>query len=131
MARIIYELIGDTEWRGPYPNKDGEHCGNISRRSIVILPGNKAKLLIPAASLCLPPGCENAVFRVGKPSVKGNTISLRQELEKHAFVGLYLAEDLPQIAAEQDVDTDMFLEEVVSGERVSQKPFCLHRDQGL
>lgn len=129
MARIIYELIGDTEWHGPYPNKAGEFCGNVLREALFFEADGETVREHKWSFSYLMLDDKNVKFRIRDPvdCQAGSSA----EMKSQGYVGLYLAEDQPQIAAEQDVDTDMFLEEVVSGERPPQKPFCLHRDQGL
>lgn len=128
MAYILYSSLGEGRHGGLVPHKKGEHCGDVSRRDIVIYSDNTAKLLIPttALSLRLPPGCEDVVFRIGKPA-KGKNLPLREKLEGPAFVGLYLTEDLPLPEDAVEIDTDVLLEEVVSLARPPQKPVVLSK----
>lgn len=134
MARIVYDQVADTEWHGPFPNKKGEFCGNVLRDNgeAIILheDGKTVKEHLWSFSYLLLDD-KNVRFRIGVPGDSGAGSS--QELvDKGEYVGLYLLEDQPSIEGEQNVDTDMFLEEVVSGRRLSEKPFRKpHRDEGL
>ncbi len=119
MARIIKTLLSDVEWHGPFPNRAGEFCGNVPRESITLEEDGitVAKHHWSLASLKLG---RTAKLRIGKPA-NSNIAS----------IGLYLVEDQPAREDEEEVDTDIFFEEVISGERFPRKPLCLHRDEGL
>jgi hypothetical protein len=114
MAYIVYDSLGDAMRSGPFPNKAGEFCGSVSIKRINIREDNIVILsnpdeLLPHARL----GNNPLEFHAGR--LAGDCIDL------------YLVKDgtLPEDAVE--IDTDMFTEEVVSGEHLSQKPINLRK----
>jgi hypothetical protein len=119
MAYFMYNSLGEALRGGPYPHKAGEFCGNVSLRNVAVLGDGNAVIMSPAA--LSPPnllrGFENVKLRIGKPA----EINSRPENPKFV-TGLYLAEDLPLEEDAVEIDTDMFTEEVVSGNRLPQKP---------
>lgn len=114
MAYIVYDSLGDAMRSGPFPNKVGEFCGSVPVKRINVREDNIVTLtnpdeLLPYARL----GNNPLEFHAGR--LVGDRVEL------------YLVKDgtLPEDAVE--IDTDMFTEEVVSGERLSQKPINLSK----
>lgn len=127
MAHIIYSSLGEKMQSGPLPHKAGEFCGNVLRKDVMV-DGNGNVTIVNMAvfsSLLLPTIARNAKFKIGKPAE--DRVFSSQEYEKFGHAGLYLAEDFPLPEDAVGIDTDMFLEEVVSGERPPQKPVDLSK----
>lgn len=122
MAYIIYSSLGEKMQSGPFPHKAGEFCVNVLRKDVRVWGGEAIILNIAIfSSPLLPLGFRNAKFRIGKPAKNDRFSS--HEFVKFGYVGLYLVEDLYLGEDAADVDTDMFMEEVVSGDRLPEKPF--------
>lgn len=126
MAYILYSSLGDGRSGGVLPHKEGEHCGNVLQKDVMVLGGGKIAMTNPATLLCIHlPLNKNTKLKLGKPAAI-NSVSGREFL-KCGYVGIYFAEDqaLPEDAVE--IETDMFMEGVVSGERLPQKPVDLSK----
>lgn len=123
MACILYNSLGEG-MRGIFPHKAGEWCGNVSRRDIAVSADGVATIINQAAwsYLCLPFDDKGVELKIGKPAKEENFSS--KELEKYGGIGLYLTKDysLQGIEDTVEIDTDMFLEDVASGERPVSNP---------
>lgn len=127
MACFIYGSLDDS-MRGPFPHKAGEFCGNALRKDVAVFGDGNAVVMSPAALSFsyLPFDNRDIKLKIGKPAeIDGRYSS--QEWEKFGYVGLYFAEDLPLGEDMAEIDTDIFLEEVVSGERLPEKPVDLSK----
>jgi hypothetical protein len=84
---------------------------------VAVLGDGRAVIMNPAAllSLLLPFDDRDVKFRIGKPAEIDGRFP-------HGYVGVYLVEDYPLPEDAVEIDTDIFLEEVVSGERLPEKP---------
>lgn len=118
MAHVIKKYKGG--YRGPYPSRVGDFCGNGERRMMEIADDG-----ITIIKRSGPPlsGCDVGRFRIGRPSdCKAGT---SDEMATQGFVGVYLAAEREPLSSEIEVDTDELQEEVVSGQRAALKPFNL------
>jgi hypothetical protein len=119
MAYIIKDR-GQEKWRGPYPNKAGEFCGNDERKNLRVT----ADGTIEAVAGAEYGGWHSAKSRrIGRPS--NCKMGTSEEMAAQGFVGIYLTADNPHAAVGvvRDVDVDVLQEEVVSGQRPASKPF--------
>lgn len=129
MARIIYSSLSDKKWIGPFPNKAGEFCLNVLQRDIILDEDGTTVISSrrPLTSLRLDD--KKVEPKIGPPSscLEGTS----EQMSARGYAGLYLKEDQPVLEDEEDVDTDIFHEEVVTGKRPPNKPFTLKRSKGL
>lgn len=127
MAYIVKINSDKEKWYGPCSNKTGEFCGNAIKDDLEIAP-NGTVLNCRRRHHFRYPYHEMSeditpVKRIGKPSnCKGGS---SKQMAKQGFVGLYLLHDHPLNFPdkEREVDTDVLLEEVVTGQRRAKKPF--------
>ena len=125
---MAYAAKSTGSWRGPYPNKAGEFCGN-TLLSDLILGADGTTILFrksyPWQRMRLGSnGYEKVVNqRMGRPAVCQAGSS--EEMLKTGYTGLYLIKDEALLSFETAVDTDELAEEVVSGQRPVSKPFVL------
>jgi hypothetical protein len=105
MAYISKLLSPDEVWRGPYPNKAGEFCGNIG-----LSDPDLGRDVLKTKRLGAPSSC-----------LAGTSI----ELQAKGMAGLYLLKDQTYLGGyeSREVDTDVLCEEVVTGQRPPNKPF--------
>jgi len=107
----------DDEWGGPYPNKQGEYCGNCRASDLKILADGTVREFCDGTTI--------GNFRVGKTSNFYNKSG--SEMNPDGFVGLYLVADTDMkksvLCGYREIDTDILLEEVVAGERLPFRPF--------
>lgn len=90
------------EWRGPYPNKVGEFCGNEHPDESSFRGHDKG-------------------FRIGLPS--SCEAGTSEEMELWGFAGIYMDADKTLAPGDIAVDTDMLRESVVTGDREPEVPF--------
>lgn len=114
MAYIMYSSLGDGRRGGPFPHKAGEFYVNQPRKNLILGKDGVSVIDTP--------------YRIGKPgNGGGQTLAATKALEKLGYVGLYFTEDQPLGEDAVEIDTDVFTEEVVSGERLPEKPVNLSK----
>ena len=117
MAFIAKIAPRDKKWRGPFPDKAGEFCGNH-----VLKDEDKVHTFTDMP--CTINHANSKVY-VGKPSSCVGLTS--NEMSKKGFVGLYLKADDPSAhdgyAECMTVNTDNLQEAVISGEKLPDHVF--------
>ncbi len=126
MPRIIIGLSERESFR-PLPSKKGDFCGNVLREAVFFASDGVTVIGHKWSFSYLRLADKTVKFRIGKP--EASPCGSSSDMEAQGYIGLYLEEDQPPILDEQEVDTDELQEEVVSGQRVAQKPF--RRNRGL
>jgi hypothetical protein len=119
MAYLLYSSLGDALRGGPFPHKAGEFCGNVFWQEV--LPYEKGDSFLKNPVELFPHlrlGGKPIKFLIGRPKTPN-----KYDGQGIIQYGLYLTEDQPLPEDAVEIDTDMFLEEVVSGERLPEKPF--------
>lgn len=123
MAYIAKILKTDIEWRGPFPNKAGEFCGNVHKDSLRVSQDGIV-IEIKSGDIELNNAWHSVSnFRAGRPS--STLAKTSEEMEKEGYLGLYLISDLIGFSNRfnKEVETDILLEDVVTGQRKPLYPF--------
>lgn len=93
---MAYAAKSTGSWCGPYPNKAGEFCGNVSLSHVTL----------DADGSTITNICKVATTnkRIGQPAACQAGSS--EEMVKKGCVGLYLIKDRPLMSFERGIDTD-------------------------
>ena len=113
---MAYKTKIGEDWKGPFPNKAGEFCGNASLEGLVLASDKKTVL-----STRIRGKVDN--LRIGKPS--SCPAGTSEEMAARGNVGLYAIRDEPLEDGAVAVDTDELMEDVVTGKKSASKPFVL------
>ncbi len=126
MAYIARTFEESTDWYGPCPNRAGEFCGNTQKSNLRVAPDGSVLETFTSISFHTDDNGwkEASNLRIGKPSKTKSHSS--EEMEAEGCVGLYLiADSTSSMFNGREIDTDVLMEEVVSGQHEPVRPLVL------